>query len=336
MRTIVVYHNNCVDGIAAAWAARQYMSVRNISCEYIPADYDSEPVDCTDSVIYLVDFSYPPEVIENLISLKNNTVVVIDHHISAINKLQGVIAKHNIQTDGCINKRIGRSESWLLDTTRSGAVLTFNYFFPDHEVPDILLYVQDRDLWKKELPFSEEISWALKAYSDSFINFNYLAGVWSIKGFGSVKSIGEGTYKFVQSQIEQIAENRHYIYIKLEGNELADILQTFWLRIPAVNAPQVFSSDICQKVMQLEGECIAASYFRQSDDTYKFSVRCIDEWKSDMVASRIAEMFGGGGHPGAAGFYVHEHKFLELTKKPTSEQTGVYDLDCNFLERKDT
>lgn len=330
MRTIVVYHNNCTDGIAAAWAARQYMTSRNISCEYVPADYDSVPVDCEDSVIYLVDFSYPPEVIQDLMS-KNNDVIVIDHHVSAIKKLMPIVVDNEINTDGNVHTQIGRRKDWLLSTDRSGAVLTYNYFFPGREVPEILLYVQDRDLWKKELPYSEEISWALKAYSDNYINFNYLCGVWAIKGIGSVRTIGEGIYKFVQNQVEQIAQNQHLVHIDLTGTELADILETFWLSIPAVNAPHVLSSDICEYLFKKWDSNIALSYFRQGDGTYKFSVRCIDEWKSDRVASRLAEIYGGGGHACAAGFYVDEAKFLSMLTPPT---TNCFTIECD-LNKKD-
>lgn len=53
------------------------------------------------------------------------------------------------------------------DMTKSGAVLTWEYFH-DKSVPKLLLHIQDRDIWKWSIPGSDEILTALDCYPQEF------------------------------------------------------------------------------------------------------------------------------------------------------------------------
>ena len=62
---------------------------------------------------------------------------MIDHHASAAKDL-----------DGWFNPRFDS----VFDMQKSGAMLAWDYFFPAQEAPEIVRYVQDRDIWTKALP----------------------------------------------------------------------------------------------------------------------------------------------------------------------------------------
>lgn len=127
--TTVLYHANCKDGFGAAWAAYQHFGE---SAKYIPVQY-SEPlpeIEDGDNV-FIVDFSYSRDILVPLSERCNLTV--IDHHKTAFEALTGL----NFAT---------------FDMNRSGAVLTYKHFFPDRTPPDLLFYIQDRDLWLWNLP----------------------------------------------------------------------------------------------------------------------------------------------------------------------------------------
>jgi len=132
---LCLYHANCADGFAAALAV--WMKYKD-SYEYIPVQYGNPapPVDGRD--VLIVDFSYPRK---ELLQLKEaaKSLLVIDHHKTAEKELAGL--------DFCI-----------FDMNKSGAVLTYQYISPDQEIPKLFLYIQDRDLWKWELPSSREVS----------------------------------------------------------------------------------------------------------------------------------------------------------------------------------
>ena len=62
------------------------------------------------------------------------SLLVIDHHKTAQKELCDIPKKYQI-----------------FNMNKSGAVLAWEYFFPDEEVPLLFLYIQDRDIWTKKL-----------------------------------------------------------------------------------------------------------------------------------------------------------------------------------------
>ena len=61
--TVVIYHGpRCLDGFTAAWAAHIAMP----DAEYIPADHGDEPPNVYGKKVFMLDFSYPKNVIERM------------------------------------------------------------------------------------------------------------------------------------------------------------------------------------------------------------------------------------------------------------------------------
>ena len=103
-----MYHKNCTDGFGSALAAHYKFGD---SAMYIPVNY-GEPVPSEikeGDEIYIVDFSFPRDVLEKL--AESHKVQVIDHHKTAEAALKGL--------DYC-----------LFDMKHSGAVLTWQFLFP--------------------------------------------------------------------------------------------------------------------------------------------------------------------------------------------------------------
>lgn len=103
--TFVLYHANCPDGFAAARAA--WMSLGD-AATYLPVSYgDPLPAIPDGSEVYIVDFSYPRPILEELEARCGLTV--IDHHATAQEALSGLAFAH-------------------FDMSKSGAVLTWEHF----------------------------------------------------------------------------------------------------------------------------------------------------------------------------------------------------------------
>src|SRR5437899_8243138 len=137
---VVLYHANCVDGFTAAWVAYKKLKVLDSKTQYCPVSYGREPPwdSCTGKNVFILDFSYPRDI---LLFLKahSNYCIVLDHHKTAKEELEDL--------SFCV-----------FDMTKSGAVLAWEYFFPEKKVPALCKYVQDYDLWKFELENSKEIN----------------------------------------------------------------------------------------------------------------------------------------------------------------------------------
>src|SRR6185369_10325551 len=98
--------------------------------------------------IYIVDYSYKKPDLDALCA-HNKSVVVIDHHETAKEAVESF--KQNI-----------------FDMDHSGAVLAWMYFHPNTEVPKLLLYIEDHDLWRFKMENNREFGAALGEYEQDF------------------------------------------------------------------------------------------------------------------------------------------------------------------------
>ena len=264
MDKVVVYHANCLDGTGAAAAV--YKAFGD-TAEYIPGVYNEELPDFNDKEVYLVDFSYPKDVIIDLILPACKRLVMIDHHKNAVEEAATVVSnKFELHAD----------------ISKSGAVLAWEYFHKE-EIPLVLLYIQDRDLWKFEMPYTKEIT-------ASLYHKNY-----SYKELLSVRvedHIHDGTLlvDVMRADCEAaIKYNARNMHIAISDGLMLDVT--------VVNAPPKLSSEIGNMLSDMYG--YGATY-SDSAKHRSFSLRsngCVD-------VSKIARIYGGNGHPKAAGFKV--------------------------------
>jgi len=282
LKVIVIYHGNCADGFSAAWVCRRYFeSVRTdlsrpLEVEYHPGVYQKEPPDVKGKIVYLVDFSYKRPVVEQMIK-DADTVFILDHHKTAIEDLQGL--------EGLTS---------VFDLEHSGAMITWNYFFPNKEPPMLLKHVEDRDLWKFKLQGTREIQAALFSYEYTFENWDRLMDV--------EKHLDEELSILGMYRQGQAIERKHFKDI----NELIKVLKrpmkVAGYTLNVVNLPYTMSSD-AGHILCEQGEPFGCCYYDKPEGR-EFSLRS----EGDKVdVSVIARSYGGGGHKNAAGFRV-SHK----------------------------
>lgn len=140
MSTIVIYHNDCPDGIMAlACVLRAIPDAIPYAGRYDEQpDYDR----LRGHDVIIVDFSWKRQAMMR-IQAEARTLFVLDHHKSAEAELAGL--------QGCV-----------FDMHRSGAGMAWDCFVggPRHWVID---YTEDRDLWRFQLPDSVAINEAMAA-----------------------------------------------------------------------------------------------------------------------------------------------------------------------------
>ena len=273
---ICIYHANCLDGFAAAYAFNEWaIQGRSENVQFIPMNYTDKVPDVTGHNVIILDFSFKRDV---LLALKNkaNSVTLLDHHVSAMSELSGI--------GDC-----------YFDLSKSGATLTWEYFFGGREImPEIFKYIEDRDLWKWELPYSKEITAALQSYPKQF-------GVWdSFMDAGAVKKLkeeGKAILRYIETET---------INTILSGYSLMEI---GGYTVPVVNTRH-FHSEIGSLLSMAECNPFAATYY-EHDGKRVFSLRSS---KKGVDVSVIAKNLGGGGHKTAAGFTLTADQF-DLVKE---------------------
>ena len=285
----VIYHKDCMDGLASAFIAHSSFLEAEEEAEFYPMHYSDVnnvydiPFGEEDN-IYILDFSLPEEMIREL-SCKVNHIYIIDHHKTAQFLLNLNI--NNVTID--------------FDNEQSGAMLTFN-FFSDRGInplePELFEYVQDRDLWKWELPGSKEVSAALSlmveknninSFKDAYDTFD--ESEWAFKDIGTIA---------LKTQEKQVDEKVDKCYdIKILG-------QHFKI-INATENVSELGNAICNKY-----DMPSIMFFYVDKNTVVLSFRSLDHLTDVSV---IAKHFNGGGHRNSSGATISSenlHKLLSL------------------------
>ena len=197
---LVIIHDTDADGIAAAWCIATGLGANYSETVLIPqrAGVNTIPPDLTENdAVYLLDRCYPFSVL-TVLSTSVNTLTVIDHHKSAITELAEAVRDGEFQTNMHTEFHFSdkgdyermKLEVWNLtitiDTTHSACMLAHIYVLehgtdPTTPVgaPWFIRYIEDRDIWKWELPDSKDINAGLYFEGHTFDNYDkyYAAGV---------------------------------------------------------------------------------------------------------------------------------------------------------------
>lgn len=270
---LIIYHCPCVDGFTAAWIAWKEFGD---DADYVPAQYkdNSEIPDVDNRIVYILDFSYP-EAIMREIADRAETVIVLDHHKTAEEELRPLLEEGIIEGE--------------FDMERSGAGMAWDWFNLDDPRPNIVDCVEDRDLWRFDLPSTQEVNIAMMSYPYDF-------EVWDNFCFGDLLIEGKALLRKHMNDINLLKEN--IMCLSIGGYD----------NIPAVNANYFFGSDLAAELAK--GKPFAAYFWINSDKVFVFGLRSNKDEPQAVDVSRIAVQYGGGGHKHAAGFRISSLKNL--------------------------
>ena len=270
-KNICIYHANCMDGFSSAWVVRKVFGKEVTFIEGHHVENKEAP-DVTGCDVYIVDFSYNREIMKEIISTAKSTTV-LDHHLSAERNLDGL--------DKWASDH-GYIYNVTFDMNHSGAILTWNHFFPNDTPPDLLLHVEDRDLWKFKLANTREIAAAVFSYEYSFEIYDKLMTM------DLSNLISDG----------MAIDRKHFKDINEMLPELTRKMIIGGVEVKVANVLYFQASDVGQ--MLATGEPFGACYYDTATER-KFGLRSAED---GVDVSKIAEKYKGGGHKHAAGFSV--------------------------------
>jgi oligoribonuclease NrnB/cAMP/cGMP phosphodiesterase (DHH superfamily) len=255
--THVLYHAECWDGFGARFAAEQALGEK---AQYIPVSYKEDPPQLpADAKVAIVDFSYPREELLEF-QAKVAGMVVLDHHEKARQQLEGL-------------------PFVVFEQSRAGAGLSWAYFHPDQQQPDLLKYVEDRDLWKFNLDKSREVSAALGSYPMD-------TRTWENLNINDLKVEGAAIQRYKQQLVDGAAERA--VMGSVDGH-----------KVPMAQCIPEIRSEVGEALRAKYPDAPFAAVSYVENGKKQWSLRSQD---GGFDVNAVANKFGGGGHKAAAGF----------------------------------
>ena len=318
MKIVCIYHSIDLDGWMSAaivkhwWQKAQgsYIQENNHitnpntgedSIDFIGYNYGQPIPDLSgyDKVI-MVDISFPIDIMGNLYKNLSHNFLWIDHHISAI-------------TDMFKWQQANISDSKFIygsrDTTYAACELTWKYFFPEEQMPEIVRLLGRYDCFghkgtneeQKVLEFQygarQCISNYQEAYDKLIESFNdklYNTGQYFDNALNQIYDKGKAIYQYLCTEAKQAYKNRFPLelyFSKESGLSPVRFVCINKERFNPINFGIDYHAD------NYDG----CACFHFANGAWNFSLYN-DNGKVDC--SVIAKQFGGGGHKGAAGFLV--------------------------------
>jgi uncharacterized protein len=311
---IIIYHSNCPDG----WAAAYVCKMKYPEAELLPLNHglDGEQLrdvlnKCEGKNVIMVDYSLRTHHLNDELNSIAKSFRILDHHKSA----QEVLAGAPYAT---------------FDMKRSGAGLAWDYLFgkdckdrpiqvPDGEAGDTAYlfearpwwvnYVEDQDLWNWALPNSQEINAYLMVQPRDTETWNNIVEQNSVHA----KEMGAGVRQYIEYYTRSVVPEAQEGILRVQTGVLESEDETITLptftdyRTAVLNIPYVGVSEagnaLCKK-----GYPVSLLWFERGDGITQFSLR----GDGTVDVSKIAQVYGGGGHHNAAGFQLSLREGREL------------------------
>lgn len=281
---VVIYHGNCNDGSMAAAVFMKDLAQWYHKVDYVGAAYSSGKLpNVVGKEVFLLDFSYDVDTVEDMLQYASN-IVVVDHHGAALTALKGV--------------NDSRFDMQYSDTAYCGAENTYRMIH-DKAPPRVVQLIGDRDLWKFEYVQTRAFTAGLDLMEKTPENMAVVLD-WSHAEIDNCIVRGESIIEYKQqlfsSHIRQCTRN-----MTIGGYS-----------VPVCNANGAFASELGEAMYDgIFKNCPFVGTYYDTKEQRCFSLR--SRRGQGMFVDVIAQQYGGNGHPHAAGFKVNRDHPLAMS-----------------------
>jgi len=288
-----IYHTRCFDGWAAAFLVKKQFP----NCELVPASYgDAPPTNVAGKTIFIVDFTYRPEVLATAFK-DAKEVWVLDHHHTAIMDIIAYFKEHPKPSN----------LKYIFDYDRSGVGLVWDHLYSfthktqvikpnscwqaseisDHR-PVWIEHVQNRDLRRfhdpdpHRFPQLHETNIFMERLGAEGFDMDAWATVLEMP-YEEVLEQGRILWRYLQRQVNNLISGELATF---KFQELTGV----WL-----NVPYYLADNVADVLTQQYDFC---AFYHDIEGKRKVSLRS----RPGVDVSIFAEVMGGGGHGTSAGF----------------------------------
>ncbi len=280
MRKVCIYHAGCPDGFGAAWAAWQAWGEDAL---YVARGHDDEisAADYAGDLVLFADIAPPVHAFRDLAE-QAERLVVLDHHVSA---------RERYLADPALAEVVAaEGHHVVFDLSHSGAALAWQHLHPERELPGLLAYVEDQDLWRFALPASREVNAAIGSHLRSFETWGRLAAA----PREALAAEGRPILRANRMEVDRALSAAHRVRVGA-------------LALEAVNA-RTQRAEIGHELAERRAcGTPAGVVYRLVGAQVHVSLYSVAEFD----VSKLAGEYGGGGHRNAAGFTVTLAEWVE-------------------------
>jgi oligoribonuclease NrnB/cAMP/cGMP phosphodiesterase (DHH superfamily) len=265
-RIVILYHGGCPDGFGGAYAAWKKFGD---AVEYIPMHRGRPlPEGLEGAHLYFIDFCFPQETMDDFVKIAG-TVTVLDHHEGVAEVIQSM-------------------PEYVYETEMSGAGIAWRYFHPETPLPSLLAHVQDDDLFFFKLADTRAVLAYLEVRPFEFELWDELAK--QLDDPTSRETLLERTRIYAE-YFELLAQSavEHAKLVSFEGYECY-----FAISHPLKSMKSLIGHLLAEKKGPIALVVAAHPY------GYGVSIR----GDGTVDVTKIAQKYGGNGHPNASGFLL--------------------------------
>lgn len=280
---VIVTHGSCPDGEGAAyWLGKHIGEHTLVHGKYGPAE--REELLYAGADVYFTDFAWEPDDLRWLETIADR-VTVLDHHETSLGWLQEVGWIIHPDAEGLLDDMFSAFVA-VHDQQRSGIGLAARFVKAAYgqSWPKWFDNIEDRDLWRFADPHTKDVFAAVTSYPYTVEAWDRLCEMDQYE----LALEGRAIERYRQQLIEQVVATAREA-------EVAGF-KHIWL----VECPYAIASDVAGILAERDPYGFAA-YRIIKQDSVQYGLRSAP---SGMNVAKIAERFGGGGHPRAAGFTV--------------------------------
>lgn len=293
--SIYILHHGDSDGRFAGYAAWRYSRNHGklLTTSFTEIAYGKPfPLDiemlCPTDVVYILDFSYDRETLDR-VNAKVAQLVVLDHHETGEENLRG-------------------ADYAIFDMTKSGALLAWEYFFPNTEPPMPCLLANDFDLWAKQYGLETDAFEAWLRYDRVGQNWEKWENLcFHQPTFDKAMELGGIVAAYNKSIMDGFIKNPDNITLSSLFHDDSGKRATYAI----FNGMSILHSELSEVVYTTFDVDMTISW-RVKGKVIAFSIRTPNPEKFSAIA--FATSYGGGGHPKAAAFALPLEKGMELVK----------------------
>ncbi len=284
MKTIAIYHKDCTDGTtAAAVVLRKYPDALLFPLGHGYEAHELEPL-LTQAVIGDRILTVDCAIGVREFLAHGHAVTTIDHHAGAREEFE-ILAQKNKQF------------TFIFDNTKSGASLTWATLFPGERMPELIMYVEDQDLWTKK-------------YGNDTKNISSVLYLLTNKPDETLKLFTApiDVLKQQGSSITAYAE----LMIENSVTKTESIMVTMGeYHVPFYNITSL-KSEAGNILCTTRNQTVAL--FTIDGEKVKISFRSLDSHTPSALD--IAKIIGGGGHRNASGGIMTLSDFITRIVRP--------------------